>query len=120
MSSVGVQSVDGYTRSIKKLLAKAREIKPDGGVEPVLTTLDFGEGLDEIRKRSQGLSNRNYAAIETACRNIFYDLLASTTIEEAAFGEVWNLFDALSILSDFGECQNPIVQNHPLTFHRTM
>ena len=120
MSSAGVQSVDGYTSSIKKLLAKAREIKPEGGVEPVLTTQDFGKGLDEIKERSQGPSNRNYAAIETACRNIFYDLLASTSVEEAAFGQVWNLFDALSILSDFGEFQNPIVQNHQLTIRRTM
>ena len=103
MSSANVQSVDNFATAIQKLLARARQVKPEGGVEPVLTAQEFGEDLAEIRKQSQILLNRNYAAIETACRNIFYALLASTSIEEAAFGEVWNLFDVLSILSDSGK-----------------
>ena len=102
MSSEDVQSVDDFTSTIHKLLARARHLKPEGGVEPVLTTQDFGPDLHEIKNHSCGLSNRNYAAIETACRNIFYALLASTPIKEAVFGKVWNLFDVLSILSDLG------------------
>ena len=105
MSSVTVQSVDDFSTSIKKLLAKARELKPQGDVEPTLTTSDFGEVLAEVKELSQNTPGRSYAAIETACRNIFYASLASTSIEEAAFGEVWNLFDVLSILSDSGRVQ---------------
>lgn len=107
MSSSGVQSVDGFNISVKKLLRRAREIKPAGGIEPALTTQDFGTDLDEVKALSQSPLNRSYAAIETACRNTFYDLLASTSIEEAAFGQVWNLFDALSVLSDLGKSQIP-------------
>lgn len=106
MSGDGVQSVSDFTTSIKKLLARAKEIKPDGGVEPVLITQDFGYGFEEIKKQPHGQSTRDYAAIETACRNIFYNSLASTSIEQAAFGEVWNLFDILSILSDQGNAPN--------------
>ncbi|KAL6718435.1 hypothetical protein ACLMJK_004525 [Lecanora helva] len=103
MPSAPVRSVDDYTKAIRKLLAKARKIKAEGGVEPVLTTQDFGSDFDEIKTLSRPPLNRNYAAIETACRSIFYESLASTSIEEAAFGQVWNLFDALSILSDLEE-----------------
>ncbi len=74
MSSAGVSSVDNFTIATKGLLAEAQEVNPDGGVEPALTTQDFRGGFEEIGKRN-GASNRDYAAIETACRNIFYALL---------------------------------------------
>lgn len=74
MSSAGVSSVDSSTIAIKGLLAKAQEVKPDGGVEPALTTQDFEGGVEEVGKQNVA-SNKDYAAIETACRNIFYALL---------------------------------------------
>ncbi|KAM0799984.1 THO complex, subunit THOC1 [Usnea florida] len=104
MSSVGISSVDCSTTAIKRLLAKARELKPNGGVEPALTAPEFDGGIEEIGKQSEG-SNKDYAAIETACRNIFYALLASTSIDEPPFGEVWNLLDIISILSDSEICE---------------
>ena len=72
--SAGVSSVEEYTSAIRKLLAKAQEVKPDGGLEPALTTQEFEGGVEEIGKHN-GAFNKNYAAIETACRNIFYALL---------------------------------------------
>lgn len=102
MSSDGINSVDDFMASIKKLLARGQTAKPDGGVEPALTLQDLEGDIETIGEQSPGSVNRNYAAIETACRNIFYDVLASTSIEEPAFGEIWNLFDVLSILSDLG------------------
>ena len=75
MSSVGIQSVDLVTTVFKKLLTRAQDIKPTGGVEPALTTQDFEGGIEEIGQQSRGSINLKYAAIETACRNIFYDLL---------------------------------------------
>lgn len=74
MSSVGVSSVEEYTSGIRKLLAKAQEVKPDRGLEPALITQDFEGGVEEIGKHN-GAFNKEYAAIETACRNIFYALL---------------------------------------------
>ena len=74
MSGAGVSSVDNATTAIKGLLAKAQDVKPDGGVEPALTSLEFDGGIEEIGKQD-GASNKDYAAIETACRNIFYALL---------------------------------------------
>ena len=76
MSSTGVNSVDDFTKKIKNFLAKAQEIKPNGGVEPALTTQDLEGGIEEFSKQDTA-SNKDYAAIETACRNIFYALLVS-------------------------------------------
>ena len=74
MSSAGVSSVEEYTSAIRELLAKAQKVKPDGGLEPALITQEFEGGVEEIGKHN-GAFNKDYAAIETACRNIFYALL---------------------------------------------
>lgn len=74
MSSAAVSSVEEYTSAIRELLTKAQEVKPDGGLEPALTTQEFEGGVEQIGKHN-GAFNKNYAAIETACRNIFYALL---------------------------------------------
>ncbi|KAF6221845.1 hypothetical protein HO133_001813 [Letharia lupina] len=104
MSSAGISSVHNFTTAIRGLLAKAQKVKPDGGVEPALTTQELEGGVDKIGKH-KGATNKDYAAIETACRNIFYALLASTSIEGPPFGEVWNLLDIISILSDLEICE---------------
>ena len=103
MSSAEIKSVDEFTTLIQQLLAKAREVKPYGGLEPAVTIHYIGDGLNEIRRRSQDAISRDYAAVETACRNIFYDLVASKLIQDPGFSEVWNLLDVLSVLSDLGE-----------------
>ena len=79
MSSHGIASVDTYSTAIKNLLDRARDLKPTLGIEPALSASDFAGGIEEIGKLSDGPfianSQAHYAAIETACRNIFYDLL---------------------------------------------
>lgn len=74
MSSVGMSTVDNSTAAIRQLLTKAQQVKPGGGVEPTLTVHAFGGGVEELGKQNEA-SNKDYAAIETACRNIFYALL---------------------------------------------
>ena len=79
MSSDGIASVQTYSVAISNLLDKARNVKVNSSIEPALNASDFTGGIEDIRKLSNGsfLSNgqAHYAAIETACRNIFYDLL---------------------------------------------
>jgi len=77
MPSAGVTFVDDYTAVIKKLLARAKEFKPDGQSEPALTAQEFEDGVEKVGGISQGPGNQSYASIETACRNIFYNLLVS-------------------------------------------
>ncbi len=79
MSSVGISSVESYTTELRKLLAKAKIVKVNGGIEPALIVPDFEGGIEDIGRLSKiGFTAHNqahYAAIETACRNIFYNLL---------------------------------------------
>lgn len=73
--------MDIFAAAIIKLLNRARITKPNTHIEPALTASDFDGGIEEIGKLSNNSfvsnSQAHYAAIETACRNIFYDLLVS-------------------------------------------
>lgn len=79
MSSDGIASVHTYSVAIENLLERARNVKVNPSIEPALNASDFAGDIEEFGKLSNGsfLANNqaHYAAIETACRNIFYDLL---------------------------------------------
>lgn len=88
MSSNDVASVRSFTSALEMLLTSAHNIKSKHSIEPALTIGDFQGQIEEIGIFDHGLSLQNptqkehnkqahYAAIETAFRNIFYDLLVS-------------------------------------------
>ena len=113
MSSAGIGSIESFTESLRGLLERSKTIKPDGGIEPPLTSATFNGDVETIIKRAGHGASLNtqdhYAALETACRNIFYDLLASTSIGDKSFGQIWNLLDVVSILSDIPLCEPGLV-----------
>ncbi|KAI4189482.1 MAG: hypothetical protein L6R41_001444 [Letrouitia leprolyta] len=113
MSSVGIDAVESFTESLEELLERSRNIKPDGGIEPALTSASFNGDVERISKKAEGGVSVNaqdhYAALETACRNIFYHLLASTSIDDISFGQTWNLLDIISVLSDVPLCEPGLV-----------
>lgn len=79
MSSHGIASVQTYSLAFNNLLDRARNVKVNPSIEPALNASDFAGDIEEIGKLSNGSflanSQAHYAAIETACRNIFYGLL---------------------------------------------
>ena len=83
MSIIDAIPVDKYSVAIKSALDKAREAKPLGEIDPALASQDLEECIEDIelagrRGFSTSVEARtNYAAIETACRDIFYYLLVS-------------------------------------------
>lgn len=85
MSSAGVASVSEYISTLLNLLSNAHEFKPNGDIEPALNAQDLGNGIGELSQLSTSLGSRSYAAIETACRSIFYDLLVGTLNRAALF-----------------------------------
>ncbi|KAI4120776.1 MAG: hypothetical protein LQ338_006773 [Usnochroma carphineum] len=113
MSSAGISSVDAFAGSLTELLDRSREVKPNGGIEPALTSVTFNGDVQNITKRAEhgnsATTQDHYAALETACRNIFYKLLASTSIEDDSFGQIWNLLDIVTILSDGLLCEPGLV-----------
>ena len=84
MSGSIIDAVNDFTAIIKRLLARAREVKPNGSIEPILTEHELGQGVQDFAERTQANSNQYlgkkssshfYATIETACRNIFYEVV---------------------------------------------
>ncbi|KAL9615307.1 MAG: hypothetical protein Q9167_000278 [Letrouitia subvulpina] len=113
MWSSEIPSVARFITALNQLLAKAETIKPDGLIEPALTSSSFDGQVEAIGKEGEGTTIANpqahYAALETACRNIFYDRLGSTTIDQPSFGLIWNLLDIVSILSDLERCEPGLI-----------
>ena len=114
MSIDDIPSVARYANTIHDLLTKAVEVKDTGNIEPPLTEADLGEvtGAIQTARTASGEAENTQAhnaAVETAVRDKFYELLASTSIDEPAFGEVWNLLDIVAIISDHDHCEPGLV-----------
>ncbi len=85
MSSDGVRAVQELTAAIQDLLDLALTAKSSHDIEPPLTIFDFEGDIERIgsRKtrqkhdpvRAEQDKQAQYAAIETAFRNLFYNLL---------------------------------------------
>ncbi|MCJ1472769.1 hypothetical protein MMC13_001418 [Lambiella insularis] len=105
--------VGAYTNVIDSCLDKAKELKPQASIEPALTASDFKKQLryledTRIEKITEN-QQPHYAAIETAFRNTFYELLTSTTIDEPSFSGIWNLLDVVVIASDNEFCEPTLI-----------
>lgn len=87
MSGHGIASVDAYSVAIKKMLDKACNTEVDLSIEPALSSSDLSTYIEGIGKLSGGSftagSQAHFAAIETACRNIFYGLLVVSLLDPA-------------------------------------
>ncbi|KAL2264027.1 hypothetical protein VTK26DRAFT_3331 [Humicola hyalothermophila] len=106
---LGVAAADAF---LDKLLARAESVKQSQSIEPPLDESDFPDirrqlcdalgyeltGEDHVKK------TQRFAVIETAVRDTFKSLIATTPIESPAFVRVWNLLDILSFLSDSELC----------------
>jgi THO complex subunit 1 len=82
MSDADIKSVKAYKELVRSLLAKAAQVKPAGQVEPPLTEVNLSDtiwrarGKDEVGLKEQA-QQAHYAAVETAFREKFYELLVS-------------------------------------------
>ncbi|CRG92773.1 THO complex subunit 1 [Talaromyces islandicus] len=111
MSNDTIESVIAYRDLVRELLAKAAEIKQSDDVEPPLMEADLGDDASRIRLKSDTEANKQhkYAAVETAFREKFYELLASTSIDDPAFVNMWNLLDLVSMFSDNEQCEAGLI-----------
>ncbi|KAM5429782.1 hypothetical protein McanCB21832_007249 [Microsporum canis] len=103
-----VRAVKVYRNVIHSLLEKAGSVKDTPSIEPPVTEASLGDIIDRVLTGDDGApggSNQQtqFAAVETAFREIFYDLLATTSINDPSFMQIWNLLDIVSIFSDNGK-----------------
>uniref|UniRef100_A0A093UX81 Uncharacterized protein P25A2.03 n=1 Tax=Talaromyces marneffei PM1 TaxID=1077442 RepID=A0A093UX81_TALMA len=113
MLDTATDSTVAYRRLVRDLLAKAAEVKKGHDVEPPITEASLGDLVERASLKNGSIQpettkQMNFAAVETAFREKFYELLASTSIDDPAFVNIWNLLDIVSIFSDNGRCITPI------------
>lgn len=110
-STIEVPSVAKVARRLQLLLDKARIIKPESTLEPPLPrskiTADADALLDDLDSHYD--QTYRFNTVEAAVRKKFHELLGSANIEDAAFGDVWNLLDILIICGDNGRCGPELV-----------
>lgn len=80
MTGENIQSVQSYRTLVHELLEEATESKKDPDIETPLTETDLGEILSQVQKIQEEVAGgenqqAQYAAVETAFRERFYDLL---------------------------------------------
>ncbi|ODH48390.1 hypothetical protein GX48_05482 [Paracoccidioides brasiliensis] len=102
MAGEDIAAVKAYRQLVQDLLDKAAKVKQDSSIEPPLNEADLGDAIRHIQSKEQS-PQAQYAVVETAFRQKFYALLATTSIDDPSFIQIWNLLDIVSIFSDNGE-----------------
>ncbi|KAL2680781.1 hypothetical protein Neosp_008384 [[Neocosmospora] mangrovei] len=109
-------AVAAFDALLQELLTEAERVKEVSTIEPALSKSDFDDLSGRVSstaaqlpqlesdKDAKETKSRQYGIIETAARDIFSNLISTTTIDSPDFVKVWNLLDILSILSDDGQC----------------
>ncbi|TKA66935.1 hypothetical protein B0A49_07104 [Cryomyces minteri] len=97
-----IPSVQTATAKLQELLDEARKIKTVNTVEPPLSISALTNGIDQFNEATSALQV-SQGVIEKAARNISYELLASTDIDDPSFVHVWDLLDILQVLGDRGK-----------------
>ncbi|KAM0236475.1 hypothetical protein ACHAPO_005107 [Fusarium lateritium] len=110
-------AISAFTTLLEDLLSQAERTKQSATIEPALRKSDFDDLPGRITTTAAEIASpadesvkpandkgQQFAIIETAARNIFSHLIATTTIDSPDYVKVWNLLDILSILSDDGQC----------------
>ncbi|KAK1240204.1 hypothetical protein MKX08_007646 [Trichoderma sp. CBMAI-0020] len=118
LENPGVSAVSAFGELLNELLDEASAAKETTTIEPALSKSDFANIYDRVssslaRSSTAGtesnapqdsLRSRQFAVVETAARDSFSKLIATTSIDSPKFVRMWNLLDILSILSDDGQC----------------
>ncbi|KAE8308508.1 THO complex subunit 1 transcription elongation factor-domain-containing protein [Aspergillus transmontanensis] len=114
MADKDVESIHVYRRLVDDLLTRAELVKPDKQIEPPLTETHLGEAIWKVEGDDEQVASRlsqqtQFAAVEIAFRERFYSLLATTSIDEPSFIQIWNLLDIISIFSDNEQCEPGLI-----------
>ncbi|KAL1902562.1 hypothetical protein Sste5346_001004 [Sporothrix stenoceras] len=110
INSHGIPAVEQIGVYLQGLLDHAETVKSECELEPTLAKSDFDDIYGHVARIFTGFDDpngkklRQYAIVETAARDIFGELIATTSIDSPDFVRVWNLFDILAILADNGDC----------------
>ncbi|KAF2457952.1 THO complex subunit 1 transcription elongation factor-domain-containing protein [Lineolata rhizophorae] len=109
MTGPEVASVEAATVRLEDLLGRARRVKQSNSIEPPLPVSEFASDDGLLAATEPDSRHAHNAVVETAARNLQYNVVAHTNIEDPAFVKVWNLLDILQILGDRDQCDPALV-----------
>ncbi|KAJ9649756.1 hypothetical protein H2199_000535 [Coniosporium tulheliwenetii] len=98
MAMPEVASVESIEQQLLELLQRARQVKKVSTIDPPLPVSELSRDHGRLLEVT-GIHAQN-AATETAARNLLHRLVASTSIDQPSFVEVWNLLDILQECGD--------------------
>ncbi|KAK8124800.1 nuclear matrix p84 [Apiospora kogelbergensis] len=122
---IGVPQAAAFSQALQSALEHAREIKTSNAIEPALSRADFNDLFaqlptifplddDEDASASEAKANdgktvdprkkRQYDVVEVVARNHFSTLVASTSVDQPEFVNMWNLLDIVTALTDNENC----------------
>ncbi|EON65357.1 hypothetical protein W97_04595 [Coniosporium apollinis CBS 100218] len=107
MAMPEVASVESIEQQLLELLQRARQVKKVSTIDPPLPVAELSKDHGRLLEVT-GIHAQN-AATETAARNLLHRLVASTSIDQPSFIEVWNLLDILQECGDRDECDPALV-----------
>lgn len=104
-------AVAGITAKLRSILQQAAVSKPQNTIEPPLHVDEFlvpiASLLDDLPQEFDQVYR--FSIVETATRDIFYELIRTTDIDDREFVAVWNLLDIIQICGDNGICTPELV-----------
>ncbi|RJE27393.1 nuclear matrix protein [Aspergillus sclerotialis] len=114
MATFDIDLVNIYRKHIDLVLKRAENAKPDQKIEPPLSETHLGDAPWLVQEDDQPIVNSSNqqtqtAAVEIAFREKFYSILATTSIDDPTFIQIWNLLDIISIFSDNEQCEPGLI-----------
>ncbi|KAF4306140.1 THO complex subunit THOC1 [Botryosphaeria dothidea] len=109
MAFPAVDSVEAVTRRFQELLEKARRVKSTDSIEPQISATDLLDG--ETVLLSDNIKNQvsHNVVAEIAAKNLLHHLVATTTIDDPSFVQVWNLLDIVLTCSERNQCDGLLI-----------
>ncbi|KIX93922.1 uncharacterized protein Z520_10259 [Fonsecaea multimorphosa CBS 102226] len=109
MAATSVPSVATYKPVIESYVHSLAGAREDGDIDSPVHETECAELLDRIKGVREAIVPETLqvhnAAVETVCREIVVDIVATVDISEPAFAQVWVLLDIINILSDNELCE---------------
>ncbi|KAL1632858.1 hypothetical protein SLS56_003348 [Neofusicoccum ribis] len=109
MAFLPVDFVEAVARRFRELLEKARKVKSSDSIEPQISATDLLDGESLLLSDSiQNQVSHNTVA-EIAAKTLLHHLVATTTIDDPSFVQVWNLLDIVLTCSERGQCDGLLI-----------
>ena len=108
--------VSSIASQFRHLLERARSAKPTTSIDPALPSQPFTEDVSKLAPEDssapEGAKRSTIfrdLAVETAARDVLYEIIGQHEVHEPDFVNVWNLLDLVQFCIDQKQCDQALV-----------